>query len=446
MFRIYIIIGLLLSCVHGCSTMMEIILIPFEKEVELGKALMQATKLVVPTSSIKSTYGVVDRNGKFLVPMGPEWISHYREGLSATAKCDTQGRNCRYGFRDKDLNWVISPNIEHMPGDFSEGFAVVPRDNRILGNSYYIDKSGKRVFTGHTFYSIRDFKFGYARVALRKSEKKDSKGFDTFHWGWLDKNGKVYDFNEPPLSDTPWSDHPGNTWIREEMVPCPKKLEDGRLLWGFRNLKGDWLIPPKYYSVHPFYFGKAFVQTEIGINIVVSDQFHLIDKKGKEVYPGSVFQRVTSPNHRGIGTVSYVPEPGTTASKTYLYNWKTGKKSDFQASSASFKPVLWEDKWFPATRWIKNNEGNTIGHTDFYDENFQKIDLILNQDYKIHSAESFSGDAAFVRFSKISDKKMKKILGFIDRSGKVLFYLDDGIINHDGIFMDSGRIVINIIK
>jgi hypothetical protein len=431
--------SVVLFSLSGCAVF-EILLIPFERELQWGGAIIEITKLALPSPSATASYGIVDRNGKIIVPMQADWISDYREGFSATAKCNDKGKECKYGFRDKDLNWVIPPNLDQRPGDFSEGLAPYPSRSYSFGKeSKYLDKTGKFAFGGKGFLQAGDFRLGYARIAL-KEVGMDDKRRVTYMWGWLDKQGKVYDFDEPPMTLV---NQPNTIMIREGMVPCPALDDQNQMKWGFKNLAGNWVIPPKYYSVHPFYFGKAFVQVERGLdlNVFVLDQFHLIDSKGNQVLPDAIFQNVSSPNHRGLGILNYVPEPGKQSSKSYLYNWKTEKRSDFTVSSASNSaPVHWEDKWFNGGIWEKDSDGITRFRTIFYDENFNPVLSQTKEGYRMSRAESFSEDTAFIEFYRAHDPKMETKKGFMDRTGKILFYFDDKLFINPPPYVSSGRI------
>ncbi|MCC5815686.1 MAG: hypothetical protein JJT78_13100, partial [Leptospira sp.] len=129
-------------------------------------------------------------------------------------------------------------------------------------------------------------------------------------------------------------------------------------------------------------------------------------------------------------------------SKRYLYNWKTEKRSDFTVSSASNSgaAVLWKDKWFNGQIYEKDPDGITRGRAIYYDENFNPVLSQTKEGYRIYRAESFSEDTAFIEFYRVEDPKRETKKGFMDRTGKILFYFDDKLITNPPPYVSSGRI------
>jgi hypothetical protein len=80
-----------------CSTLGSIFLIPFERELEWGEGIIEIARLAFPESSAEISYGILDLEGRFLVPMGPQWIAPYREGVSAAEYCNEKGDLCQFG-------------------------------------------------------------------------------------------------------------------------------------------------------------------------------------------------------------------------------------------------------------------------------------------------------------------------------------------------------------
>lgn len=338
---------------------------------------------------------------------------------------------------------MIDPQFSQRPGDFSEGFAIYPRSGLSgIQNYRYLTRVGKFAFAEKSFLYGFDFRFGFARVALRRG--LDSRNTSpVFHWGWVDKQGKVYDFDEPAI---PIDKNPESLMIREGMVPSPSIDSEGDLKWGFRNLSGAWVIQPLYFSVRPFYFEKAFVQISEGSGVWLRDHFILVAKNGNRVLDQITFQDILAPNHTGLGVVRIVPLPGETEVKSYLFHWKKNQFSQSIISSSDWQDPPWEFDWISGGEWVQDPDGILRFQAGYYDENFNLILGETAEGFRIMKAYPFFEGFAFVEFYKRGEKKINSKKGLIDRSGKLRFYFEDGKVGFPPLRFGSERILVTKVR
>ncbi|WP_169391661.1 MULTISPECIES: WG repeat-containing protein [Psychrobacter] len=86
----------------------------------------------------------------------------------------------KWGVIDKNGNYVVAPKYTDIKS-YSEGLAAVMIGEYEVGKWGYIDTHGKRVID-FNFADVRSFKNGLAAVAVKKGKK--------LKWGVIDKNGK----------------------------------------------------------------------------------------------------------------------------------------------------------------------------------------------------------------------------------------------------------------
>lgn len=163
---------------------------------------------------------------------------------------------------------IIIPPKYHDVDYFFHGTPRVCIYDSVTKKVFYglIDSTGKEIVTPR-YRNIENFYEDYAQVAI-----EDDKAPNKRLWGIVDKK------------------------TGKEIVPCKYEsvgsffegmaavLQNGR--WGFVNLKGEMVIPPKYvkastYAILKFSEGLAVVTTDTSIN----KKFGAIDKTGKTVIP-----------------------------------------------------------------------------------------------------------------------------------------------------------------
>lgn len=172
-------------------------------------------------------WGFIDKTGKLVIPLKFSDAFSFAEGVALvrheiisendeenTSEYDRE----RFGFIDTKGNWVIPPMYLNA-SSFSEGVAAVTKN----WNSYqFIDKTGRAVIAG-PFTAADRFKNGFAAVV--KSGTEEVQYID--HKGKADKKYTA-DFLPPG---------------KAPLVPAENKVSYN---YGFRNTKGEWVIPATY--------------------------------------------------------------------------------------------------------------------------------------------------------------------------------------------------------
>jgi len=142
--------------------------------------------------------GVIDRNGKLVIPLSNNYIGNFSEGLLSIYKGN------KAGYMDINRKEVI-PLKYASANEFSEGLAAVENDKNEWG---FIDKTGKQIVP-FTYKHVEPFHKGYAVVIkynnnfinksigkginnlMNKSDSSDlSDSFSFEGSGVIDKTGK----------------------------------------------------------------------------------------------------------------------------------------------------------------------------------------------------------------------------------------------------------------
>lgn len=151
------------------------------------------------------------------------------------------------GFMDKSGKWAIEPQLGKA-SYFSEGLSLIRRDpyydkeaNAWLNDFVYIDKSGKTVIELKGYYLATSFENGLAQAI---------KNIGTIRF--IDSGGNLK-FEVKATSIGPFRD--GLAMARDSKTNR----------YGFIDLKGTWVIPPKYYAGEPFSEGVALMCGEHNI-------------------------------------------------------------------------------------------------------------------------------------------------------------------------------------
>lgn len=247
---------------------------------------------------------LIDRQGNVLTAMSTSVISPLTEGRARAQLCWGCGllsfTNEKYGFVDKDGQWIIQPQFEYAES-FSEGVAVVSVGCDRYG---YIDTSGNWVIPPFESKSARSFSDGVAVV---------HRGSRT---GLLDRKGNVVEAPEDiielgqmidGIAVASYRNFQTGTWgvggINKEcswlfrLDDCDTnsspRFNDGLLfvskgdLCGYVDRSGSWAIKPIYHYATPFSDGLAQVclgasnlSGYIATNgtMVISPQFKTADR------------------------------------------------------------------------------------------------------------------------------------------------------------------------
>lgn len=195
-------------------------------------------------------YGLINHGGNFVVQPIYDSISDFSEGRAQVI--DEQG------FKVIDTSGkVITSKVYSFIGSYENGRALF---GEALENGQYLygylDRQGKEVVPA-TFLTAHEFQGDKAVVQLPSNE-----------YALINKNGTV--LHKYPYTVV------GN--LGEGLLAF-KETEDGK--FGYIDVKGKIVIPPKYTSAMPFEHGYAVVNMAEDY----TDQYGLINKEGKFIYP-----------------------------------------------------------------------------------------------------------------------------------------------------------------
>ncbi len=195
-------------------------------------------------------YGFIDKTGKFVIEPQFDGGAGFSEGL---AMVQASGG---FGFIDKTGKMVIAPESVFIFGGFFGGYALVNKGGSLRlpggltgGETYLIDRAGKRVVFEQEFESVGHLREGLIRVEL------DGK------YGYADRTGKIV---IQPQFEVACDFHEGLAGVKIS----------GK--WGFANAAGDVVVDPVYDEGEHFSEGLARVER--------GDEQAYIDKSGKIVF------------------------------------------------------------------------------------------------------------------------------------------------------------------
>lgn len=226
--------------------------------------------------SLDDKYGVINKKGEIVVEPQYDRIYGFEEGL---AKFEF---NDKWGIIDKEGNIVVKPQYDFI-SNFEDGLARVRVGAYPNGKEGIIDRDGN-ILIEPKYDTICDFHNGLACV------KTDNK------YGFIDKTGKavvepkydkvggnfnngfavVYIGEERSFIDTkgnvitdmkPYADI-------DNLEPFPDKVPSFRAKWGYRNAFDEVVIEPQFDEAKDFVNGAAIVE-------IKGEYSALIDKKGK---------------------------------------------------------------------------------------------------------------------------------------------------------------------
>lgn len=182
-----------------------------------------------------------------------------------------------YGYINYQGDWVIEPMYEST-SPFSFGVAWVYKK---FGDPYLlINKKNEVVFTAEDYMAVTPFVNGYAYVTkqivpdyyvpyiengveIEGAEECISGSFG----GIIDENGnEVISFTLGEYSE-----------VSDSVVKCKERYADKHgntySLYGYKNLKDEWIINPRFVYADNFKYGFAEVSDD-------GEKYYLIDKKG----------------------------------------------------------------------------------------------------------------------------------------------------------------------
>ncbi len=245
-------------------------------------AIKEGFARVRKNNKMDDSWGIIDKNGREIVPPKYDGVSDFSEGLAAVSRRDklSQPDENNYihiesylkGFVDT-TGKVVVPLKYNYAEDFKGGLAKVgnydgrkDENGKRTGKFGFIDKTGKEIVP-LIYDEVEDFDNGLARV------KKDGK------YGFVDKTGKevvppVYDgIGTSVLFDIDYK------MFKDGLVRVKK---DGK--YGFVDTTGKEVIPPVYD------YAGEILEDRDGFNegyvcVRKGKKYGYIDKTGKEVVP-----------------------------------------------------------------------------------------------------------------------------------------------------------------
>lgn len=214
--------------------------------------IMALCQSVVAQSNYK--YALIDKSGNMIVPPTFDDAKVFSNGFAAVKIDD------KWGFINKSGTIVVTPQYLEV-GCFSENMAWVQMEDYNVG---FIDTAGKMVIQPK-FVQASDFQDGYAKVVV--GDIMEGESF------FIDKSGKKY------------SSSAANLDFSEGLGAYTASTRQGDKI-GFKNRKGETVIQPTFDYFYPmplFSEGLAAMQFREYIGSAELIQYGFIDKTGKKV-------------------------------------------------------------------------------------------------------------------------------------------------------------------
>lgn len=244
-------------------------------------------------------WGFVDKEGNWVIEPAFDYALSFSEELASVKDVKTR----KWGFVDKEGKWIINAEFEAV-GSFEEGIAPAKLD----GKWGFIDEEGNWVIK-NSYLNVSYFS---DKIAIVQDVNEN--------WGTIDEDGE-------------WIIKPRFQDIKSFSEGIAAAKKNGK--WGFIDEDGKWIIDNDYYDVGSFADGLAYVQEE---------------KDGKYGYINDDGQWEIEP----VYDEAYDFSQGLACvkdGKKYGYIGKNGKtKIDFQYKYAmpfyadGYAPVLTGDK------------------------------------------------------------------------------------------------------
>ena len=261
-------------------------------------------------------WGFIDKEGNWVIQPDFDYALSFSEKLAGVK--DAKSR--KYGFIDDEGNWVIEAKFEDI-GSFKDGIAPAKLD----GKYGFIDKEGNWVIK-NSFLYVQAF---CDEIAIVQDVNEN--------WGTINEDGE-------------WIIKPRFQAIKEFSEDIAAAKKNGK--WGFIDEDGKWIIDNDYYDAGSFVDGLAYVQD---------------GKDGKYGYINNDGEWEIEPEYdrafdfsQGLACVK--------DGKEYGYIDKNGEvEIDFQFASASnffadgYAIVCTEDKDSETYKWfVIDTDGKSI--------------------------------------------------------------------------------------
>ncbi len=190
-------------------------------------------------------------------------VSANTENSILLCACVNSGNNQKWGFINKSGEFIIKPQYDKVLSFTPKGIAIAANylsDGSEYGicRVYFIDKKGKAVL-GPYISSVPEFENGYAAIY---EEGKGSK--------LIDEEGTIVLQSEYRIES-----------VSEKVIRISEKsASDSK--YGYMDMEGNIIIPPKYMMASDFKDGTAWVRKD-------TDTCQLIDKQGNIVISTGCF-------------------------------------------------------------------------------------------------------------------------------------------------------------
>ena len=189
--------------------------------------------------------GIIDRYGRFIVPLKFSSITQFTEGLAAVVDDS--------GFSVIDIRGqVITPKSYSYIGMYQSRRAVFNNMNEQGSYLYgYLNRQGREAIAMQ-YMSANDFKDGQALVQIKDNQ-----------FALIGLNGEIlYTYNYASVNN------PGDGLLSFQ--------PDTNSKYGYIDINGNIVIQPKYSVALPFNKERAVINTSVDI----SNKYGLIDKQG----------------------------------------------------------------------------------------------------------------------------------------------------------------------
>jgi hypothetical protein len=269
----------------------------------------------------RDKWGIIDKKGNWIVQPILDWPPSMTNGFE---------RNQRRSYMYKAINdngKMKEPIAENLQYDvpfrrvvniyqFQEGMGIIYKDGRYG----VVDTSGK-IIVAPLYNKIRHYQQGLAAVELNE------------RWGFIDKTGKEV----IPVSYMSVGDFAkeGLAWARYSKLAADAgdvEQYEADVLYGFINMKGEWVIQPRFVYLSEFSEGLAVASVDY-------TNKGYIDKTGTFVIPPK-YQTAYVFNN-GLAWVSmatldavYIDKKGK-VSKEFIPNKKDPPQQD--------SPLIWHE-------------------------------------------------------------------------------------------------------
>lgn len=312
-------------------------------------------------------WGFINKDGEFVIkPQYDDSYYPFSEGLAAVQI------GGKWGFIDKS-NRIVIPAKFTGAESFKDGIAAVCEGSSFAGEDrwIYIDKVGRYIFESKEDLSYRGF--DDRLMSVKKGEK----------WGYLDTKGT-------------WAIHPKYADTNTFSAGLAGVVEvDGTA--GFINTKGEWVI--RLEKAHPNYMG--FSEGLAGVFDETEGKYGFIDSSGKFVIPPRFREVREFAEGRAAVCVMENDETG----------WPLRKWGVIDREGEFVVPPRFETVWSFEEGMAKAVDENGNGFVD------RSGKLVIP--CKFRTVDPFHNGLAYVRVGGFDDENSWS--GYIDKHGEFVW-------------------------